>query len=249
MRQLLLLVQSQSDVEALPTAAAAIKPSYEGVWLLFSPAVLVDSKTASAEHDANIAALQAAIDRCKATEDFDGAKGYKVQRDDAVLQKTVKVKEAWKTLTQAQQDTATERVFGSFVAALGIPNLRVESMQDHYEPSQFIAALNARKPAWFAPYVPGTFTIAWATSFVEESKEKRAVAPIPEVVKTVPEPVEPKERALLPTQHPRFKELVNMGLDLGQHAMTLGLNPNTFKNILAMRHAVFKKEKEMGKIQ
>ncbi len=251
MKNLLLLCQSQADVDSLAAAASAIKrDGYDGLWLLFSPAVLVDSKAASAEHDANITALRAAVDRCKSVDDFDGAKGYKAQMDDAILQKTVKVKEAWKTLTPAQKEEASAKMFDSFIANCGVAKgkIRVEQMRDHYETAQFVAALNAQKPMWFVPFTPGTFMFGWVASFTQSGAQVVTVTG-PKTEVPAPTAEAPKERALLPTQHPRFKQLVSMGLDgLAQHAMTLGLNPNQFPKILALRHAVFKKEKELGKV-
>lgn len=254
MKQILLLVQSQSDVDALPNAAAAIKSrGIQGLWMLFSPAVLVDSKAAEAEHEQNLTGLRTAIQRCKDADDFDGAKAYKQQLDAALIDRAAKVKDSWKQLTDAQRETAIARVFGTFFDSKPAPNIRPEMFRDHYEPAQFIDALNSVRKGWFAPYVPGSFEMAWAASFAAAS----AFAPTVEVVQspvTVTKPVvsapiePPKERKPLPTQHPRFKQLRSLGVDgLGRHAIELGLNPNG-KNQLALTHEVFKKEIALGKI-
>lgn len=247
-RQLLLLVQSQADVDALPAAADAYNAQgFNALWLLFSPVVLVDTKAVSAEYDGNIAALRAQIEACKSADDFDGAKGYKAQLDDAVMQKTIKVKEAWRTLTEEQQAAAQERVFGPFFAKLPKERIRVEAFREHFEPSFFIDALASVKKAWFVPFTPGSFTMTWASDLGSSEAVPMVQGRIPLPPKpAVQEPEKP--RALLPTQHPRFKELVMMGVEgLGQHALTLGINPNG-KQILALRHEVFRKEKELGKI-
>jgi len=255
-RQLLLLVQSQADVDALPAAADAYNAQgYNALWLLFSPVVLVDTKAVAADYDANIAALRAQIEACKTADDFDGAKGYKAQLDDLVMQKTAKVKEAWRTLTPEQQTASQERVFGAFFAKLPKERIRVEGLREHFEPVSFIDALASVRKAWFVPFTPGSFTLTWASELTAsigapEKKEitNQDLSKALDIVKTALKPEPPKQRALLPVQHPRFKELVLMGVDgLGQHALTLGINPNG-KQILALRHEVFKKEKELGKI-
>lgn len=256
MKQILLLVQSQADVDALPAASAAIKTAgYQGLWMLFSPAVLVDSKAAEAEHEQNLSALRTAIQRCKDADDFDGAKGYKAQLDAALLDRAAKVKDSWKQLTDQQRETAIARVFGQFFDSKPAPNVRPEMFRDHYEPAQFIDALNSVRKGWFAPYVPGSFTLAWAASFAGNDavtaslpvNKTSALGPIVPV--TPPKPTEPpKERKPLPTQHPRFKQLRSLGVDgLGRHAIEMGLNPNG-KSQLALTHEVFKKEMESGKI-
>lgn len=256
--QLLLLVQSQSDVDALPAAAEAIRAQgYDGLWVLFSPAVLVDTAAASAQHDRDVAALNAQIDQCAKVRDFAGAQSYQVQLDAAILEKSVKTKESWKTMTAAQQEEAKVRVFDAFFAAKPAPNIRPEMMHEHYSNSEFIAALNAHKKAWFTPYTPGSFVLAWPTSFVEKAGLPAALrARLPDadsikqaLTQAAQETVVKPERKPLPTQHKRFKELVAMGIDgLGQHAIALGINPNQHKRIIGLRHAVFKKEMEMGKI-
>ena len=134
LRQLLLLVQDQRDVAALPGAAAAYQSQgYNGLWVLFSPAVLVDTASAAAEKDRDIAALNAQIDACAKVRDFAGAQQYQTQLDGKLLDRAAAVKDAWKTLTPEQQKTATERVFGDFFAALPKERVRPEMMREHYE--------------------------------------------------------------------------------------------------------------------
>lgn len=256
LKQLLLLIQDQRDVDALPGAAVAYaSQGYNGLWVLFSPAVLVDTATASAEHDKNIKAREAQIDQCVARRDFAGAREHQIALDAAILEKTAKVKEAWRTLTPDAQKAATERVFGAFFDALPKERVRPEQMREHYEANEFIAALNAIKKGWFAPYTPGDFTLTWARELAKWKWSTSA----PTEVKPNPhrgedtnfvKPTKAKtERPPLPTQHPRFKELVLMSIDdIGAHALSLGINPNGMQ-LLKLRHSVFKAEKARGLVK
>ena len=231
LNQLLLLVQNQADVDALPVAATAyVAHGYNALWLLFSPAVLVDTKAVSAEYDSNIIALRTQIESCKTADDFDGAKGYKSQLDDAVMQKAMKVKEVWRTLTQEQQAAAQERVFGPFFAKLPQERIRAEMLHEHYDQANFIDALNSIRKAWFAPYTPGQFVLAWASSLVGGAAPAATTAtpvsvPVPTLPKVSPSPAEPKKGGNPMFTDARYRELSRLPIDeLGRIMTGHGLN-------------------------
>lgn len=244
-KNLLLLVQSAQHAAALPSFGESIRGRYDGIWLLFSPCCLVDEAAASQEHDRNIAALNAAIENCKVSEDFDAAKAYKEKRDAAILEKSVRVKESWKTLSEADRKAAEDRLLGGFSAAKPAPNTRVEMLKEHYETAQFIDALNSVRKAWFAPFVPGTFDIQWPS----RNGAAAAVPIVPDKpAPTVSEPAPAADKKPDMRKHPRLKVLSAMNLiQLGDHATSIGVNPNN-KNLTALRYAVLRKEIELGKI-
>jgi len=167
--KLLLFVHTAQDVAALPIAATAIKRlGITGLWLLFSPAVLVDDAEASAKYDKDIAELDAAVEACASRRDFEGAKGYQAQLDAKRLSKVENVKNQWKTMDKAQKDAAAERVFGTFMESKPCENIRPECMDDHFD--TFVDAFNAQRKKWFAEYKQGGFVMAWPTSFGEQPK-------------------------------------------------------------------------------
>ena len=168
MRNILLLIQNQSDIAALATASREIKKlNTEGVWLVFSPAVLVDTAAAAKEHDVAIRDINEAMKACADRLDFEGAKNYKLKLDAAILDKAESVKNAYKKMTAAEQESAFQRVFGDFVKNPPAANMKVTQHSDHYEPESWIEFLNSLKGAWFAPFTPGTFSILWPTSLPE----------------------------------------------------------------------------------
>ena len=99
--------------------------------------------------------------------DFEGAKNYKLKLDAAILDKAESVKNAYKKMTAAEQESAFQRVFGDFVKNPPAANMKVTQHSDHYEPESWIEFLNSLKGAWFAPFTPGTFSILWPTSLPE----------------------------------------------------------------------------------
>ena len=168
MKNILLLIQNQSDIAALATASREIKKlNTEGVWLVFSPAVLVDTAAAAKEHDVAIRDINEAMKACADRLDFEGAKNYKLKLDAAILDKAESVKNAYKKMTAAEQESAFQRVFGDFVKNPPAANMKVTQHSDHYEPESWIEFLNSLKGAWFAPFTPGTFSILWPTSLPE----------------------------------------------------------------------------------
>lgn len=230
MRQLLLLVQTQEHVDALRGAATTIlSERYDGLWVLFSPAILVDTKAAASEFDKNIADLTAAKDRCKAADDFDGARAYKTQLDAELLERNAKVRDSWKAMTEADRDAATQRVLGSFLEQFPADRLRVERMHDHYEPGQFIDALNAHRKAWFVPFTPGSFAFAWPTSFGAAAAPAALIPPpappVPSISLPLPTP-EPKKPGGNPMfTSPRYRELSRLTVNqLGEIMIKHGLN-------------------------
>lgn len=241
MRQLLLFIQSQDHVDALANAAPVIKSeNYEGIWVLFSPAVLVDTKSAASAFDKNIADLTAAKDRCKAADDFDGARAYKTQLDAALLERNAKVRDSWKAMSPADQEAATVRVLGSFLDQFPADKLRAERMHDHYEPGQFIDALNAHRKAWFVPFTPGNFTFAWPTSFQVAKQAAPAALPVSSAPNSIagaalsvasaalsqPQAAEPKKPGGNPMfTSPRYRELSRLTVNqLGEIMLKHGLN-------------------------
>ena len=168
MKNIILLVQTQPDIAALATASREIKKlNTEGVWLVFSPAVLVDTAAAAKEHDVAIRDINDAMKQCADRLDFEGAKNYKLKLDAAILDKAESVKNAYKKMTAAEQESAFQRVFGDFVKNPPAANMKVTQHSDHYEPESWIEFLNSLKGAWFAPFTPGTFSILWPTSLPE----------------------------------------------------------------------------------
>jgi len=202
MRNIILLVQTQPDIAALATASREIKKlNTEGVWLVFSPAVLVDTAAAAKEHDVAIRDINDAMTACAGRLDFAGAGQYKLKLDAAILDKAESVKNAYKKMTAAEQESAFQRVFGDFVKNPPAANMKVTQHSDHYEPESWIEFLNSLKGAWFAPFTPGTFSILWPTSLPETKQVKVAATTVPVVKESFTAPA-PAPAAAAPQPAP-----------------------------------------------
>lgn len=258
MLNVILLVQTAHDIAALPGAAASLKrANASACWLIYSPAVLADAETVNAEFDKQIAALNTAIGQASAREDFDGAKGYKEQRDGLILQKVASVKEAYKSLTPEQQQAAATKLFGPFYESKPAPSLKISRHGDHYETANWIEMVNSLKGAWPSTLPAGDYVVTWpgqlaqwgadavATSpatAVAPASQTSTAAPVTPPPTTSPATVKPKAPSKSYTQTKRFKMLCSMGIDaLGAEAMAAGI-AQPVGNRLSIAHQTIKAE-------
>lgn len=257
---LILLVQTAEDAAALKdctTGLAALAP--QAIWLIHSPAVLVDLQAQHGQIDQQIAAINKAIADCANREDFEGAKQYKAQRDTLTLQKATAATEGYKTMTPEQQEAATARVFGDFWAAKPAPKMQLSMHPQHHETREWIEMLNSLKGRWPAEMPHGGFVVAWPGQFARKDLKIGGVdvgvqnppvittsyppSIIPPVAPVAPIEKKPKKGYL---GHPRFKQLCSLGLEaLGQIVLTYRMDPNAMGgNRMKMAHAVGKYEQE-----
>lgn len=239
--RLLLLVQTHAHVAALMDCLPHIKANYDWVWAVYSPAVLADPAVVEKEFDQQIADLTRAMKDCYGREDGAGGDAYKVKRDAAILEKSAKVKEAWKSLSKDAQDAAVMRLFEPFFRAIqGVDGMScsITQAQDHFETAAHVEFQNSLKAAMKPGYAAGEYVVAWPTSL---PRSNGAVATIPQAsIQAAPQvvdtPVAAKEPAP-PVEAPkidkrtkeykmRLKELQGMTLDdLGPIAFELGIKP------------------------
>lgn len=165
--KLLLLVQSQSDVDHLDAAARSILNSaITGVWVVFSPAITINALEAAAKLDAEIEQLRTAERQAADRADYEAAKGYKGQRDGKELDRAKVLRDAWKTADEAARKARTKEIFEPFMKVLnpdgkGRISVKVTSHSDHYERDQWVVMLNSLTGVWFKPFTPGSFVVGW----------------------------------------------------------------------------------------
>lgn len=252
--RLLLLVQTHVHAAALMGCIPHIRAHYAWVWVVYSPAVLADPAVVEKEFDQQIADLTRAARDCYAREDGAGGDAYKVKRDAAILEKSAKVKDAWKALPKEAQDASVMRLFEPFFKALhGVDGMSVAITQapDHFETTAHVEFQNTLKAGMKPGYVPGEYMVGWptslpksgtdalSTSFKEASQAMSAVLnektpppapPTPNGPPAPPVPVLPpavKIDKRTKEYKARLKELQMMSLDdLGPIAFELGIKPN-----------------------
>jgi len=254
MPNVILLVQTPDDAAALTEAAKGLKQlAPEAIWLVHSPAVLVDLGASNAQVDGQIAAIQQAIKDCIGREDYTGAESYKQQRHALTLQKATAATEGYKTMTPEQINVATERVFKAFWEAQPAPKMALTMHSQHHEKGDWIEMLNSMKGRWAPEMVHGNFIVAWPGQFVERKPANAAAVEalkvgLPtmntEVITKAAPPAEPKKPKKGYMGHPRFKQLCSTGIDaLGQMALGYRIDPNG-KNRLSLAHAIGKHEEQ-----
>jgi len=244
---LILLVQSLEDAAALPAAIPGLRSfAPDAIWVIHSPAVLVDLSASNAQTDKDMIAIQQAIKDCIGREDYTGAEAYKQQRHALTLQKATAATEGYKTMTPEQQEAATTRVFGAFWEAKPAPKMCLTMHPQHHETVDWIEMVNSLKGAWKGETPHGKFLIGWPGQFVVGQGSVNPVTFTGQNIVPAPvaPPVERKPRKP-PTGymgHSRFKQLCSTGIDaLGQMALGYKIDPNG-KNRMSLAHAIAKHE-------
>lgn len=163
MSNLILLIQSESDIAALPSAAESIvQHGYKGCWILVSPAIAVNAAEASAKYDKEINDLRAAELAAASRGDYTAASEHKLAREGKELERGTAVASAWKSVAEADRMNAIKNKLAPLMTAFpGKVNTRTQLMQDHYDPGQWVQMLNSLSGAWFKEFTPGSFSVAW----------------------------------------------------------------------------------------
>lgn len=163
MSNLILLIQSEADVAAIPTAAQSIiSHGYKGCWILVSPAIAVNAAEASAKYDKEIADLRTAERAAAERGDYTAASEHKLAREGKELERGTAVASSWKAVNEADRMTAIKNKLAPLMAAFpGKLNTKTQVLQDHYDPGQWVAMLNSLSGAWFKEFTPGSFSVAW----------------------------------------------------------------------------------------
>jgi hypothetical protein len=242
--RLLLLVQTHAHVAALMDCIPHIRANYEWVWVIYSPAVLADPAVVEKEFDQQIGDLSKAARDCYAREDGAGGDAYKAKRDAAILEKSAKVKDAWKALAKDAQDAAVNRLFKPFYDARPCANVAITQGPDHFETVAHVEFQNSLKAGMKPGFVAGEYVVAWPTSlpkngtnadFFKKTADELTAPPS----KVITEPITQQKPPVAPAPptikidkrtkeyKTRLKELQMMSLDdLGPIAFELGIKPS-----------------------
>jgi hypothetical protein len=164
MSKLLLLVQTEADVQHLDGAAQAILNSaITGVWVVFSPAITVNASEAAAKLDVEIAQLDTAERAAADRKDYTAAAGYKTQREGKELDRQKVLRDAWKNAPAEERQRKTKEIFAPFGDALKAKGLavRITNHSDHYDREQWVAMLNSLSGVWDKNLTSGGFLVAW----------------------------------------------------------------------------------------
>lgn len=219
MKQCILLVFTQADVDALPSCATVLRQQrFDSVWVLINPSVFVDTKQQETARLKDIADLEAAITQCATRRDWAGCSGYQAQLDAKKLEVVTAVKDAWKSLGAEARKAAEDRIIGLLGTPCGT-NQRFQPLPDHYETGKFIDALHAVRQNWHAPCIPPNFSLHFASTLAKEAKGEQVTVketpispPAPVVVPPVPKPVK-KHQGNPMLSSPRYRELIRMTVD------------------------------------
>lgn len=264
MLNLILLVQTPSDVASLPGCIPVLKRlPLAACWLIYSPAVVVDVAAAHAEIDKQIAARNQAIREAAGREDFTGAEAHRLERDALVIRKAAVATDGIKASTPEQRAAMAEKVFGAFFDAKVAPSVEITEHTQHYELRDWNEMLNGVKGRWPSILPHGGFMVTWPgqveeiggvekfytaenAKVISEAIKNAPVGAVSQVPMNVPPapPAPKKERKPNSgyTSSARFRFLCALGIDaLGQEAFKAGIqNPKGTR--MGLVHQIAKAE-------
>lgn len=168
MKNLLLLVQTEADAKnLLPAARWIVSHGLKSCWLLMSPAVLLDSESAAAKINKDIADLRAAEEAAGKRKDYPTAEQFSKQADIKMLEKAALVANAYKELSPEEIKTRYSTLLAPFVAVLGEAGMNFKDTlaKEHYELDNHLNFINAHKHS--NPFEPGTYATDWAGELSE----------------------------------------------------------------------------------
>jgi hypothetical protein len=256
MLNLILLVQTPSDVASLPGSITVLKRlPLAACWLIYSPAVVVDVAAAHAEIDQQIAARNGALREAAGREDFTGAEAHRVERDALVIRKAAVATDGVKASTPEQRAAMAEKVFGAFFDAKVAPSVEITEHTQHFELRDWNEMMNGLKGRWPSILPHGQFMVTWPGQVAEmdTAAKPAAVPPAVETSQQSKPTAALQSPAALPvkkerkpnsgyTGSARFKFLCALGIDaLGQEAFKAGIqNPKGTR--MALVHQIAKAE-------
>lgn len=177
MRHILVPILSTADVAAVPELVKLLrllKPLATVV--VNNPSVGVTAESATATVDKQIAELERAKTDAANREDYEGAKAYKVQIEDAKMKRTDILRDGWKSVPQADRNKTYDTLFVD--AFNGLPFVRSITLTEDTTPENLLSTLANFGSSWPECLPSAQWAIVWP----------RSVAPIT-LPAAQPEPV------------------------------------------------------------
>jgi hypothetical protein len=181
MKNLILLVFTPADLEALPKAVKSLKAlPVESLWVIHSPQLGLPYPQTAKEIDAEIELCERDKRRAALAENFDDAKKYKSQIDALKVRRDVEIRAGFKAFTSSQLQEIYDTAFASLTPeSTGIKNILREATADPLTPDQAFAYLESqvRLNAWVDQFPHGEYSVSWIRALPE-----------PEILATSQEP-------------------------------------------------------------
>lgn len=226
MKPLILLVHTQAHVDALPeTAKTIISAGFDRCWVIISPAIAADAAAASAQIDADIAALESARASAAALHDYEAAASHHLKLQSKMLDRDKAIADAWKSVPEEDRKIAYRSKLGPLFAEFRDKvSAKVNATQEHYAAGQWISMLNSLSGVWPKEFVHGEYVVAWPGAIPASQKNWAEVTKITreasdeavkkEFEKVVPKPLTRREE-LEATHHMSLRPIAKaLGIDV-----------------------------------
>lgn len=205
MKHCLIPILSTSDVAAVPELVKflrLLKPLATVV--LNNPSVGVTAESATVQVDKQIADLEKAKADAAAREDYEGAKAYKVQAEDARMKRTDILRDGWKSVPQDQRNQTYDKLFVD--AFNGLPYVKSITLTEDTTPENMLSTLANFGTSWPECLPAGEWAIIWPRSVAPitvPTASPEAVSPIAKVETALKRQQASPERPAKPSLSPR----------------------------------------------
>lgn len=211
MKNIILLVFTQPDVEALGKAAAMIRGSgCERLWIIHNPTIGVSENDALKAFDRDIHDLDEAVTQASARRDFAAAADYQERLTRRKVDRDLARREGFKQIPPDELDRIHDRVLAPLVNPPVARNVQITPLSEAHDESMVGEVLVMVKQLWPKELKAGEFAVIWPRAINEPAAVKVAV---PVAEKWV-EPAKPKTRHE-EIRAKRFFGIQRMAKDLG----------------------------------
>jgi len=222
-------VFTQADVAAVPETVRLLrllKPL--AVVVVNNPSIGVTAETATQEVDKQIADLERAKTEAASREDFDSAKEFRRQAEDARMKRVDILREGWKQVSPEARGQTYDKLFvDEFTKVLGPLGVYVANLPltEDATPENLLSTLANFGTAWPKCLPHSQYAIIWPQSVTPITVPVAAPEPVstpPKVVAT-PKPSKAPVTAPVDAREARAKKLKQY-FTLKQAAQTHGIS-------------------------
>lgn len=233
MKNLILLIFTQADVESIPQAVTRLRTmGIERLWIVHNPHLGLPYPASAKTLDDEIALCERDKALSIARENFDDAAKHRNAANGLRVKRDLEIKNGYKALTVEQlQRVYTETFAAISQESTGIPNILMEATPDPLSPDQVFQYLHSQTAQWVDQFPHGEYAIAWIRAVAEEA-DGTVAQRIGSIMEWKNEKAQESDESRL--QRTRFFTLRKMAIDEGIDAAGK-TKPEIIAAILAAR--------------
>ena len=174
MKSAIVAIFDEKDLAALPNCTRFLFNSgVETVCFLHSPSIGITNESLTAPFEKQITDLTTAKKAAADREDYDAAKGFASQIEDAKTERDTAIREGWSKIPEADRMKIYRTVLNPDV--LGTE--AIFPLKENYPKEEIFRALHELQSVWPADLPPGEFSVVWPLSIAPQTKPRVMEAP------------------------------------------------------------------------